>query len=165
MTQNTESQITIHDAKIADAVRIHQLITFWASRTPVLGKSLGQVYETLREFVVAKIDGEIVGAAALHIDWADLAEIRSVVVDEKYLKAGVGKKVIYRQCEIAKELGVEKVFVLTDKVDYFEKLGFKPIDKNDLPHKVWRDCIHCPIFANCTEVPLGMDVQVNQMSI
>ncbi len=151
--------ITVQQARVPHAAEIHRLIMHWSERTPVLPKNLGQIYENLREFVVA-LDGEhVVGAAALHIDWADLAEIRSVVVDPNCQGKGVGKLLIEKQMEIAADLGIEKVFVLTDQVGWFARLGFGPIDKADLPHKVWRDCVHCPIFTNCTEVALARSVK------
>ncbi len=150
--------VSVVPARVAHARDIHRLVVYWSERTPVLLKSLGQIFETLREFVVA-LDGDTaIGAAALHIDWADLAEVRTVVVSPDHQNRGVGRKLIEKQIEIARELGIERVFVLTDKPAWFAGLGFGPIDKADLPHKVWRDCVNCPIFTNCTEVALGRDV-------
>jgi amino-acid N-acetyltransferase len=150
--------IVIESARVAHAPQIHRLISYWASRTPVLPKSLGQIYENLREFAVALEDGQVVGAAALHIDWADLAEIRSVVVEDGRLGQGIGQGLIAHLEEEARHLGIERVFVLTDKPSWFGRLGFEPIDKAELPHKVWRDCIHCPIFTACTVVALAKRV-------
>ncbi|MCB2156573.1 N-acetyltransferase [bacterium] len=152
------STIEVTKARVAHAPEIHRLISYWAERTPVLPKSLGQVYETLREFVVAIEDGRVVGCAAMHIDWADLAEIRSVAVAADRQSAGIGRRLIDALIAEAGELGVEKVFCLTDKPEYFARLGFGAVDKADLPHKVWRDCVHCPIFTQCTEVAMGRAV-------
>jgi len=149
------SSLVVVPAKVAHARDIHRLIVYWSERSPVLLKSLGQIYENLREFIVALDGDQVVGAAALHIDWADLAEIRSVVVAADRVNQGVGRSLIERQIEIARDLGIEKVFVLTDKAAWFAKLGFAPIDKAELPHKVWRDCVNCPIFTKCTEVALA----------
>lgn len=151
--------LQIVPARIPHAPEIHRLINYWAERTPVLPKSLGQVYETLREFVVALDGDRVVGAAAMHIDWADLAEIRSVVVDPERRSQRVGQAMIEHLIRDADEIGLEKVFVLTDQPGWFARLGFGPIDKADLPHKVWRDCVHCPIFTNCTEVALARGVK------
>lgn len=152
--------LVVRKARVADAPQIHRLITYWAERTPVLPKSLGQVYENLREFVVV-LDGEeeVVGAAAMHIDWADLAEIRSVVVHPDRQGTGVGQRMVDALIAEADELGIEKVFVLTDQPGWFARFGFGPIDKAELPHKVWRDCVHCPIFTKCTEVALARSVR------
>ena len=150
----TTSNLIVDEARIADAVEIHRMVAYWAERTPVLAKSLGEIYENLREFVVARQNGQVVGAAALHIDWADLAEIRTVVVDPSSQGRGIGKALIDKQIDVSKRLGLERVFVLTDRIEWFTKLGFGPIDKSELPHKVWRDCVHCPLFTCCTEVAL-----------
>ncbi len=149
---------TVGEALVQDAAAIQALILYWSQRTPVLEKSLGQIYENLREFVVVRHENKIVGAAAMHIDWGDLAEIRSVVVDEQYKGKGVGKLLIQQQLAVAKRLGIDRVFVLTDQVGFFAHLGFTEIDKGELPHKVWRDCINCPIFLNCTEVAMALNV-------
>jgi amino-acid N-acetyltransferase len=158
MNRATATSLRIEHARVAHAPHIHRLISYWAARTPVLPKSLGQIYENLREFVVALDGDSVVGAAALHIDWADLAEIRSVVVEDARRGQGVGQLLIEAQIREAEHLGIEKVFVLTDQPGWFARLGFGPIDKADLPHKVWRDCVHCPIFTACTEVALARSV-------
>jgi len=150
--------ISIRPAIVSDAPRIHALVTYWAERTPVLPKSLGSIYENLREFVVAVDGEEVVGAAALHIDWADLAEIRTVVVAPERRNQGLGRMLVEAQIAEAANLGIERVFCLTDQPGWFARLGFGPIDKAELPHKVWRDCLHCPIFTKCTETALARKV-------
>lgn len=151
--------VTIQKARVEHAEQIHRLVKYWSERTPVLPKSLGAIYENLREFVVAIQGGIVIGAAAMHIDWSDLAEIRSVVVDPERQGGGVGHKMIDALIAEADDLGIEKVFVLTDQPGWFARFGFGPIDKSELPHKVWRDCIHCPIFTKCTEVALARSVR------
>lgn len=145
-------------ARVCHAPAIHDLVKYWADRTPVLPKSLGQIYETLREFIVAVEDDRVIGAAALHIDWADLAEVRSVVVAPDRRGQRVGERLVLAIIDEAAQLGIERVFCLTDQPGWFARLGFGPIDKADLPHKVWRDCMHCPIFTRCTEVAMGRNV-------
>ncbi|MBI5155211.1 N-acetyltransferase [Candidatus Poribacteria bacterium] len=151
--------MTVVPARIVHAPQIHRLISYWAERTPVLPKSLGHIYENLREFVVA-LDGEqVVGCAAMHIDWADLAEVRSVAVAPDRRNQGIGQRLVEAILRDAEELGIERVFCLTDQVGWFARLGFNPIDKAELPHKVWRDCMNCPIFTKCTEVAMGRPVK------
>ncbi|MDX1973187.1 MAG: N-acetyltransferase [Candidatus Sumerlaeia bacterium] len=146
---------SVSEALVKDAPLIQELILYWSKRTPVLEKSLGQIYENLREFVVVRDGDRLAGAAAMHIDWGDLAEIRSVVVHPDYKGKGVGRLLIDKQISVAKHLGIDRVFVLTDQVGFFGHMGFEEIDKGDLPHKVWRDCMNCPIFLNCTEVAMA----------
>lgn len=159
MTSKLATSIQIRRARIADVPAIHDLIQFWSKRTPVLPKTLGFVYENVREFMVAYDGDQLVGAAALHVDWSDLAEVRSVVVDDKRRGQGIGQALVHALIEEAAELGLERVFCLTDQPGWFANLGFNPVDKADLPHKVWRDCVHCPLFTRCTEVALARNVR------
>jgi amino-acid N-acetyltransferase len=84
--------------------------------------------------------------------WENLAEIRSIAVLGDYQHRGIGKKLIGECLNEAKELCVNKVFVLTYQPDFFKKMGFRLIDKNTLPHKIWGDCLKCPKFPQCEEV-------------
>jgi amino-acid N-acetyltransferase len=84
--------------------------------------------------------------------WENLAEIRSIAVLKDYRNRGVGKKLIDRCLNEAKELGIRKVYILTNNPAYFIKTGFKDIDKNSLPQKIWGDCLTCPKFPECDEV-------------
>jgi amino-acid N-acetyltransferase len=101
---------------------------------------------------VCETDGKIVGTAALHILWEDLAELRSIVVLKEYQGMGIGKRLIKKALREAKALGVKQVFILTYTPEYFKKLGFKEVDKNSLPQKIWGDCLRCPKFPECEEV-------------
>ncbi len=117
----------------------------------MLFRSLTDIYENLQTFSVAELDGRIVGCCALQIIWNDLAEIKSLAVDQKKMGAGVGKALINFAAESAKALGLEKLFALTLEPVFFEKLGFEKVDKNDLPMKVWSDCARCPKQDHCDE--------------
>ena len=100
---------------------------------------------------VYKENDELVGVAALHIIWEGLAEVRSVAVSQSSQRKGVATKLVKACIEEAKELGLDKVFCLTYRPDFFGTLGFTLVDKSVLPHKVWRDCINCPKFPDCDE--------------
>ncbi len=149
-----DSEVVVRRARIADAQAIYDLINHSSHKGILLRRTLGQVYQLLPEFLVAETDGRAVGCAALHIDWADLAEMRSVAVSPDMQGRGIGHALVEGIIELARELGVERVFCLTDKPDFFQKFEFAPIDKEDLPSKVWRDCIHCPIYPQCRETAL-----------
>ena len=86
--------------------------------------------------------------------WENLAEIRSLVVREDCGKRGVGKALVESCLAEAHTLGIRRVFVLTYKESFFEKLGFHIIDKADLPHKIWADCLRCAKFPDCDEVAM-----------
>ncbi len=115
----------------------------------MLPRSLNEIYENIRDFLICSDNGTIVAASALHILWEDLAEIRSVAVSRKYQRMGIGKKLIRQGLKEAGRLGVKRVFALTYYPDYFKQLGFKDVDKNDLPHKIWVECLKCHKFPDC----------------
>lgn len=138
-------------AKIADVEAIHGLITFYANKDLMLARPRTMLYESIREFTVAVDNDKVVAAGSLHILWEDLAEIRALAVAEEYIKAGLGSKLVGQFLNEAKELGIPKVFALTYQQGFFEKCGFTLIDKDDLPQKVWKECINCPQFPNCEE--------------
>ena len=141
----------IRKAKITDLKQVHRLIQEYAKKEQMIPRSLNELYETLRDFVVCEKEDMICGVCALHIMWEDLAEIRSLAVDQKYQHAGIGKKLV-RQClKEAKSLGMKRVFALTYYPEFFRKLGFAPIDKANLPQKIWGDCLRCPRFPECDE--------------
>jgi len=90
----------------------------------------------------------------LQVTWADLAEIRSLAVDEKEQNQNIGSLLIQACLKDAKELEIPRVFCLVRKPAFFEKHGFRLIDKKELPQKVWAECYRCPKFPDCDEVAL-----------
>jgi amino-acid N-acetyltransferase len=138
-------------ATIKDARAIHSLVNKFAKKDDMLPRSLNEIYEHIRDFTIAIENQKTVAVCALHITWGDLAEIRSIAVLKKYQGRGIGDTLIKNSLKEAKSLGIKKVFALTFYPDYFKQFGFKDIDKNDLPHKVWGDCLKCPKFPDCDE--------------
>lgn len=145
----------VRSAKISDARPIHQLLLKYASDGLVLPRSLSDIYECIRNFYVYEDESEgVIGAVCLQISWEDLAEVRSLVVAEQASGRGVGRVLVEQCLEEAREIGLEKVFALTYKVGFFEKLGFHEIEKSELPHKIWGDCIKCAKFPECDETAM-----------
>lgn len=144
----------IRKAKIEDIKQIQNLINYFAGKDLMLPRSLNELYENIRDFWVVEEDKKIVGCAALHISWADLAEIKSLAVNKDWQSKGKGKLLIASCIKEAKELSAKRVFVLTYHYKYFQKLGFRRVKHEDLPHKIWAECINCPKFPNCKEVAL-----------
>ena len=138
-------------AILKDAKSIHTLVNKFARKEDMLPRSLNEIYENIRDFYVCLNNDSIVGTAALHILWDDLAEIRSVSVSTKYQRQGIGSKLIKNCLKEANKLGVNKVFALTYRPGYFKEFGFKEIDKNSLPHKIWGECLKCHKFPDCDE--------------
>jgi amino-acid N-acetyltransferase len=149
----------IRRATIADAEHIQQLINHFADQGRLLPRSLSEIYDNLRDFhVYENKDRSIVGVCALHISWDDLAEIRSLAVATEARKNGIGMKLVEACLEEARQLGVTRVFLLTYIPPYFERAGFRPVDKSTLPHKIWADCIKCVKFPNCDEIAMILDL-------
>ncbi len=145
-------QLTYQKATLNNAQAIHELVNSFAQRNRMLPRSLNEIYELIRDFYICLDKNKVVAVCSLHIVWEDLAEIRSAAVSKKYQKLGIGKKLIHYCLNEARSLGVVKVFALTYHPEYFKQLGFEDIDKNDLPHKIWGDCLKCPKFPGCEEV-------------
>ena len=148
----------IRHARIPDARDIHQLLLIYAKDGQLLGRSLADIYETIRYFYVLEEKGKIQGIGALEICWEDLAEIRSLAVAPGQQGKGVGRKIVESCLSEARELGLKRVFALTYQPDFFEKMGFYAIEKSELPQKIWGDCIKCVKFPDCDENALVIEL-------
>ncbi len=138
-----------------DVKEIHTLLNYYAKKGLLLACSMSSLYDRLRDFVVY-VDKEdrILGVCALHITWENLAEIRSLAIQEDYRGRGLGAKLV-QQCLMEAEMfGISSIFTLTYQPGFFRKQGFVDIDKRELPHKIWSDCIHCHMFPDCDEEAL-----------
>ena len=144
----------IRKARIADTKEIQKLVNEFARREEMIPRSINELYENIRDFVVSEEKGKIYGVCALHILWEDLAEIRSLAVKKESQRMGIGKKMVKRCIDEAKAIGIKRVFALTYQPLFFRKLGFADIDKANLPQKIWGDCIRCPKFPECDEFAL-----------
>src|SRR6201986_1553702 len=120
---------TIRKARTADAPEIRALIDANVSSGRLLGKATVTLYEDVQEFWVAEreSDGLIAGCGALHVLWEDLAEIRTIAVRADCQGHGVGHKLAGVLLDQAREVGVQRVFVLTFEVKFFTSLGFTEI--------------------------------------
>ena len=149
----------IRKAKISDVRSIRALLAHFADQGLLLPRSLSEIYDHLRDYTVMETsDNNIVGVTALNICWEDLAEVKSLAVREDYQDKGMGRQLVEQCLSEAVALGVRRVFTLTYQTEFFEKLGFKLIDKNSLPQKIWADCIKCPKFPDCDEIALLVEL-------
>jgi amino-acid N-acetyltransferase len=144
----------IRKARVKDLKTIQSLINAFAKKDLMLPRSLNELYENIRDFWVAEHDGKVIGCAALHICWDDLAEIKSVAVVTHKQGKGIGRRLVDVCIDEARMLGSRKVFVLTYKPSFFNKFGFRRIRNSALPHKIWAECINCCKFPNCKELAL-----------
>ena len=144
----------LRKAKTKDVPQIVQLINHYAGKGEMLSRSQSQVFNALRDYVVIEENGRLVGCGAMHVVWNDIGEIRSLAIAPERTGQGWGKRIVEYLVEDARDLELPRVFILTYKPDFFAKLKFEPVDKKDLPHKVWKDCLNCPKFPGCDEVAM-----------
>ena len=148
----------IRKAQMGDVKEIQKLLTNFANRGDMLSRSLSELYESLRDFYVSVEGDKLLGTAALHIVWDNLAEVRSVAVSEDAGRKGIGSLLVQACITEAREIGLGRMFCLTYKPDFFAKFGFRLVDKSELPHKVWGDCIKCVKFPDCDENAMILDL-------
>ena len=148
----------IRHARIPDARKIHKLLLVYAQDGQLLGRSLANIYDSIRDFYVYEEDGEILGIGALSICWEDLAEVRSLAVAPGQQGKGIGRKIVEMCLGEATELGLKRVFALTYQPNFFKTLGFFDIEKSELPQKIWGDCINCVKYPDCDELALAINL-------
>jgi amino-acid N-acetyltransferase len=148
----------IRKATVDDVKKIQKLVNYYAKREKMLPRSLNELYENIRDFFVYLEGKNIYGCCALHIDWEDLAEIKSLAVDNSKGGKGIGAKLLNECLKDAKSLKVRKVFALTYVPGFFEKFGFQIVDKKELPHKIWSECIRCMYFPGCKEIAMAKEL-------
>lgn len=156
--------VEIRAARIADVLATLSLVDRFAGRGEILPRSIANMYQTVREWVVAEQAGEIVGCGSLVILWADLAEIRSLVVAPEVQGMGIGRQLVTTLLAQAAELEIPQVFALTRKTGFFLKLGFDVVARESLPRKIWKDCTHCIKFVGCDEVAVTRRVEYSNAS-
>ena len=146
-------------AKVTDVNRIKGLIDSFAREGEMLPRSLNELYENVRDFWVYEEEGKVLACAAFHPSWEDLAEVKSLAVDKRKQKQGIGRKLLSACLSEAGALGIKRVLALTYHPRFFQRAGFRIINKSDLPHKIWGECIKCPHFPDCQEIPLIYEVE------
>jgi amino-acid N-acetyltransferase len=150
--------ISFRKAKMVDVEAIYELINFFAGSGLMLPRSRNLLYEALREFIIAERDGALAGVGALHIIWDNLAEVRTLAIKPDCHGLGIGKQLVAKLLDEALELGINRVFTLTYQAAFFQKCGFREVSKDEMPHKVWKECINCPKFPNCDEIAMILDL-------
>jgi len=152
----------LRKARIGDVKTIHRLINLSAGKDEMLPRSLMDIYNSLRDFFVYYDDedeSKIIGICAMNIIWENLAEIRSLYVDEDYRKRGIGKELVGACISEAITLELFKIFTLTYKRDFFAKIGFMEVDRSTLPEKIWSDCFRCSKYPDyCDEVAMIVEL-------
>lgn len=151
------NELIYRRAKPSEARPILNLINHYSAKGLLLPRPFPQVVERIRDFVVGVENNggsPIRGTAALHVVGEDLAELRSLAVEEPLQGKGIGSKIVELCLTDARDMGLQRIFVLTYQTKFFSKLGFIEVDKQTLPQKIWRDCAHCAKFSDCDEIAM-----------
>lgn len=157
-----DSPLQAEKAVVSDASEIHRLIQYWFEATgDVLPRTEGEIYETIRDFVVVRDPNgdRLLAAGALHVEWRDLAEIKSLVVDPGTQGKGLGRIVVEACLDEAVGMGLKTVFALTTTPAFFERLGFRISGVSAFPRKVWNECFRCPKYNACDEIAVTVDLR------
>jgi len=123
--------LSVRPANTTDVAKIRQIANPLVEQRVLLGKELVELYESIQEFVVAELDGEVVGFGALHVMWEDLAEVRTLAVSSAAQGRGVGAAILEELLQRARTLGIHRVFCLTFETKFFSSHGFEEI--SDVP--------------------------------
>ena len=149
----------VEKARIDDVQSMHKLVNRFAGKGEMLPRALSEMYENLRDyFVIRNNKGNVAACVALHINWSDLAEIKALAVTREKHRKGLGTALVKACIDEARELGIPRIFCLTYKPAFFEKQGFRIVDKMELPRKIWAECYSCPKFPDCDEVAMVLEV-------
>ena len=133
--------ITVRPAKTSDIKTIRHIIDINKASRRMLEKETVTLYETVQEFVVAELNGEVIGCGALHVLWEDLAEVRTVGVDESVRGKGIGHKILEELIERAKKVGVKRIFCLTFETEFFGRHGFVEIEGTPVSQEVYKELL------------------------
>lgn len=148
----------VRKALLGDVQAIYDIIEPLAKKGVMLHRPAADICDSLRDFFVYEEGGKILGSCALHICSPEMGEIRSLAVRQEHTRKGIGRLLVTACLDEARGLGLRKVFALTYKTAFFQRLEFSVISKEVLPHKIWGDCIKCVKFPNCDENAVIIDV-------
>ena len=148
----------IRKAKYNDVESIQNLICIFSETGKVLFRSLDEIKENISSFWVYEKKDQLIGVCSLKKDWGRLVELRSLGVDPRYSGQGIGTKMVEASLKEALSTDCDTLFVLTYAVSMFKRLGFRTIDKERLPHKVWNDCNACLHQENCDETAMVLSL-------
>jgi len=152
-------------AKLPDAIAIEQLIHVHVADGTLLPRSLRDICENIRDFIVVENDGEIVGCGALHLYGMHLAEIRSITVTSKSKGKGAGQVLVNALLKEARHQSVTCVCLFTRIPDFFGRMGFRSVDKEALPDKALKDCLLCPRQNACDEIAMYLGTLPKAVSV
>jgi amino-acid N-acetyltransferase len=156
-----KGQKMLRKAQVSDVKTIHRMINQSSGKGEILPRSLMDIYGSLRDFFIYFDENEkaVAGICAMNIIWDNLAEIRSLYVEEKYRRQGIARKLVEGCISEAITLGFYRMFTLTNRPEFFKRLGFKEVDRSSLSEKIWADCFRCSKYPDyCDEVAMIVEL-------
>ena len=165
-------KIIIEKAQIRDVEEILELVNVFAESNLMLPRGPQYLYENIRDFVIASDRNVpvysltdtredlhlIVACGSLHVLWEDIAEVRALAIHPDYQHLGLGSKLVQHMQQEATQLGIKRLFTFTLTENFFKTLGFRKIERNGLPPKVWGECSRCPKYFHCDEIGMVLDL-------
>ena len=130
--------LVVRRARTSDVPAIKTLVDVYSGKI-LLEKNLVTLYESVQEFWIAELQGELIGCGALHVLWSDLGEVRTVAVHPKVRGQGVGHAIVDRLLSVATELHLQRIFVLTFEVEFFGRHGFTEIEGTPVTAEVYEE--------------------------
>jgi len=131
----------VRPARTSDVKAVRRLIDLYSQQRILLSKATVTLFEAVQEFVVAEVDGEVVGCGALHVLWEDLGEVRTLAVDPAHRGRGIGHRLLTELLTRARAVGIARVFTLTFEVDFFAHHGFAEIEGTPVSHDVFEQLL------------------------
>ena len=148
----------IRQAGERDVQPIADVVAANARHGQLLPRSAENIRASLPTWLVAEVDGRVVGVGSLLDMSPTLVEVRSLAVLPAYRSYGIGGMLVRALVEQARARGIPTVFALTRAVPFFERLGFVVTATERFPEKVWKDCVVCPLRERCDEVAVVLEL-------
>jgi amino-acid N-acetyltransferase len=144
--------VTVRKARLADIPALLELINGYARDGIMLPRTEFEMSENIRDFTVAYSGPRLLGCGALHFYSPTSGEVRSLAVDPDIKTRGVGRRIVEGLELEALENNLHALFAFTYVPEFFRKVGFREVERGELPLKVWKDCVRCPKFQCCDEI-------------
>ena len=146
--------IQTRNALLPDVERIYGIIQPYADAGTLLPRPVAELNENIRDFVVAEENDWVIGCGALHLYGTHLAEIRSIAVAPEAKGRGAGRALVDALMDEAKRQSVSCVCLFTRTPGFFAHLGFEVARRQELPDKIYKDCVCCPKLSSCDEIAM-----------
>ncbi len=147
-------RLTVRKATMSDIHALLKLINDYAANGIMLPRTEFEMSENIRDFSAAYVGERLVGCGALHFYTPTSGEVRSLAVDPAIKTRGVGRRIVEALEKEAIENNLHAIFAFTYVPEFFRKLGFREVERGELPLKVWKDCLRCPKFQCCDEIAM-----------